>query len=96
MELVSQKDAINSQSVNEMTMMTLHKLREDNIELGRNQGRIEGMLAVISGHKPDQDEYSKIFHEGYYRGLDQKTEEFAQKASQKVDNGKTDKPTAAK
>lgn len=46
-------------------------LKNDGLEGMRNQGKLEGMLTVISNKKPDDTEFNQIWHAGYQRGLDQ-------------------------
>ena len=48
--------------------------QRNDIELAKNQGRIEGILLVVSKQKLEESEYAQIWHEGYYRGLEQAKE----------------------
>jgi len=46
-------------------------LKNDSQESIKNQGKLEGMITVISNKKPDDTEFNQIWHAGYQRGLDQ-------------------------
>lgn len=69
--LLEAKDSLQQQQMNDFTMIMYQKTNENVVEVARQQGKIEGMLAVMSGQKPDSSETSQIWHAGYYRGLDQ-------------------------
>lgn len=69
--LIDQKDKLHQQSVDEMMWARMTEVREGQIDAARGQGKIEGMLAVITNQKPNSSESNEIWHAGYYRGLDQ-------------------------
>ncbi len=69
--ILDQKDRLQQQSVDEMMWTRVTEIREGQIENARGQGKIEGMLAVITNQKPNATESNEIWHAGYYRGLDQ-------------------------
>jgi hypothetical protein len=69
--IIDQKDKLQQQQMNDFTMIMYQKTNENVVEVARQNGKIEGMLAVMSGQKPDASETSQIWHAGYYRGLDQ-------------------------
>jgi hypothetical protein len=69
--LIDQKDKLQQQQMNEFTLIMYNKTNENIAEVARQQGKIEGMLAVIHNIKPDATEHSSIWHAGYHRGLDQ-------------------------
>ena len=45
--------------------------QKNDIELAKNQGKIEGILLIVSKQKLEESEYAQIWHDGYYRGLEQ-------------------------
>jgi len=69
--LVDQKDRLQQQQMNDMTLIAINRTNDNIVEVARQQGKIEGMLAIMSGQKPDANEANQIWHAGYYRGLDQ-------------------------
>ncbi len=69
--LIDQKDKLQQQQMNDITMVMFQKTNENVTDVARQTGKIEGMLAVMSNLKPDANESSQIWHQGYYRGLDQ-------------------------
>jgi hypothetical protein len=62
------REAINDDNFRDVLMT---QMSNSNLENQKNQGRIEGILAVIGKQKPDESEWSSIWHEGYNRGLAQ-------------------------
>jgi hypothetical protein len=69
--LIDQKDKLQQQQMNELTLIMYNKTNDNIAEVARQQGKIEGMLAVIHNIKPDSNEHSAVWHAGYHRGLDQ-------------------------
>lgn len=69
--LIDQKDRLQSQQMNEFSMIMYQRTNENIAEVARQNGKIEGMLAVMNNLKPDATESSKLWHAGYHRGLDQ-------------------------
>ena len=69
--LIDQKDKLQQQQMNEFMMVMYNKTNENIAEVARQQGKLEGMLAVIHNIKPDSSEHSAVWHAGYHRGLDQ-------------------------
>lgn len=69
--LIDQKDKLQQQQMNDFTMIMYNRTNENIVEVAKQQGKIEGMLAVIHNQKPDASEANQIWHAGYYRGLDQ-------------------------
>lgn len=45
--------------------------RQSDVENSKSAGRVDGILSVISNQKPDSNDFTKIWHEGYYRGMNQ-------------------------
>lgn len=69
--LIDQKDKLQQQQMNDFIMTMYTRQNENTLELSRQNGKIEGMLAVITGQKPNEYEGNQLWHAGYYRGLDQ-------------------------
>ena len=69
--LIDQKDKLQQQQMNEYSFIMYQKTNENIAEVARQNGKIEGMLAVIHNIKPDTNEHSQVWHAGYHRGLDQ-------------------------
>jgi hypothetical protein len=69
--IMNQKDQLQQQQMNEFIMVMYNRTNENIVEVGRAQGKIEGMIAVINNQKPNETESSAIWHSGYHRGLDQ-------------------------
>ena len=62
--------------------------------VARGQGKIEGMLAIMAGQKPDASEATQLWHAGYYRGLDQANDMKAMSSDAVVTD--KDEPTLSK
>lgn len=69
--LMDQKDRLNQEQVRDVMMKMMADIREGQIEQAHAQGKVEGMLCVITNQKPSEYEGNQIWHAGYYRGLDQ-------------------------
>lgn len=65
------REAINDDNFRDVLMNTMN---QNALENQKSQGRIEGILAVIGKQKPDETEWSAIWHEGYNRGMNQNKE----------------------
>jgi hypothetical protein len=64
-----ERSRINGDQLYENTILLINDLRDQNIQNAKGQGKIEGMIAAINNMKPDdQNEYSAIWHSGYYAG----------------------------
>jgi hypothetical protein len=64
-----ERSRINGDQLYENTILLINDLRDQNIQNAKGQGKIEGMIAAINNMKPDdQNEYSAIWHAGYYAG----------------------------
>ena len=70
-ELARQKESLLNDSFNEMLMNRISEMRENIADVARNQGKVEGMVAVSMNLNPEQNHTSAIWHEGYYRGINQ-------------------------
>ena len=75
LDLVNQKDRLQTDQMNEITVMMYNKTNENIMEVARQQGKLEGMLSVIHGQKLDLSEHSQVWHSGYNRGIDQNKSE---------------------
>jgi len=69
--LIEQKDHLHQQQMNDLTLIMYNRTNENIVEVAKEQGKIEGMLAIMAGQKPNESEANKIWHAGYYRGLEQ-------------------------
>jgi hypothetical protein len=72
MAILNQKDKLISDGYDEMIMQNLQAIKDQNIELARTQGRLEGIIAIVHQLPPDSNDASSIWHAGYARGLEQK------------------------
>lgn len=70
-EIVKAKESLVNDSFNEILMARISELRDNLIEVNRNQGKVEGMVAASMNIAPEQNHTSAIWHEGYYRGIAQ-------------------------
>lgn len=71
-QVINNKDALISNGYDEMIIHYLKEVKETNNEIIKNQGRTEGILSVIQNYKPEENQYTAIWHNGYYSGLEQK------------------------
>mgnify|MGYP006287884937 CR=1 FL=1 len=63
---------INDDQIRDNLLKMITDIREQNIEIARNQGRIDGIISAVNNMKLDDgNEYSRIWHDGYYRGTSQ-------------------------
>jgi hypothetical protein len=62
------RENINDDSFRELI---LGYQNSNSLELAKNQGRIEGILLVVSKQKLEESDLSQIWHDGYYRGMEQ-------------------------
>jgi len=69
--LLSQKDLLTQSGYNEILYSHINGVKNENIEMAKNQGKIEGILTMVHNVKPESNEISSIWHSGYYRGMDQ-------------------------
>ncbi len=70
-ELSYQKDTLLTDGYNEQILARLNDIKQNQIELARNQGKVEGMVLAIQNIKPEDNLTSDLWHNGYYRGLAQ-------------------------
>lgn len=62
---------LNDDNFREVYFTMMNDLRNNTIENSKNIGKVEGILAVATNQKPDANDYTKIWHDGYYRGMNQ-------------------------
>jgi hypothetical protein len=62
---------LNDDNFREVLFSMVHDMRNNTLENNKNIGKIEGILAVVTNQKPDTNDHSKIWHDGYYRGVNQ-------------------------
>lgn len=62
---------LNDDNFREVLFTMLHELRNNTVENSKNIGKVEGILAVATNQKPSANDYTKIWHDGYYRGMNQ-------------------------
>ena len=60
----------NMKSIQDL-LMHVNSVKNENMELAKNQGKIEGIISVVNNIKPESNDISAIWHSGYYRGMDQ-------------------------
>ena len=70
-DLLMQKDSLTQSGFNEILYGHINSVKNENIELAKNQGKIEGIISVVNNIKPESNDISAIWHSGYYRGMDQ-------------------------
>jgi len=65
-----ERNRINDDQVRDLTTSMLNQSHKNDATLLRSQGVVEGILTAIK--EPDATEqYHDVWHDGYYRGLDQ-------------------------
>lgn len=66
----TERNRINDDQVRDLTNSMISKSHENDATMLRSQGIVEGILTAIK--EPDATEqYHEVWHDGYYRGLDQ-------------------------
>ncbi len=71
-ECEKERARINDDQIRDNILKMIGDIREQNVDIARSQGRMDGIIAAINNMKlEDGNEYSKIWHEGYYRGTSQ-------------------------
>jgi hypothetical protein len=72
MECERERSRINDDQMRDNLVKMITDMREQNIEIARGQGRLDGIVSAINNIKmSDDNEYSRIWHDGYYRGTSQ-------------------------
>ena len=71
-ECEKERSRINDDQIRDNILKMIGDIREQNVDIARSQGRMDGIIAAINNMKLDDgNEYSRIWHEGYYRGTSQ-------------------------
>ena len=71
-ECEKERSRINDDQIRDNILKMIGDIREQNVDIARSQGRMDGIIAAINNMKIDDgNEYSRIWHEGYYRGTSQ-------------------------
>lgn len=70
-DLMNQKDSFTQNGYSELLISHLNGIKTEQMEVAKNQGKIEGILSVVNNARPEENEISSIWHSGYYRGLNQ-------------------------
>ena len=67
-QILKERTKIMEDGYQEITSNYLNQIKNSNNEIIKNQGKIEGIMAVIFNVKPNENDYSKIWHAGYNAG----------------------------
>lgn len=71
-ECEKERSRINDDQMRDNLLKIIGDVRDQNMDIARGQGRIDGIIAAINNMKlDDANEYTKIWHDGYYRGTSQ-------------------------
>lgn len=71
-ECEKERARINDDQMRDNLLKIIGDVREQNMDIARSQGRLDGIIAAINNIKlEDSNEYAKIWHDGYYRGTSQ-------------------------
>lgn len=66
-----QKDSLTNNGYQELLISQINQVNNEQYNIAKHQGKIEGILSVVNNSKPEENEISSIWHSGYYRGLNQ-------------------------
>lgn len=69
-KIMVQKDKLLSDGYNDIALSYLEKIKNNQDDILKNQGRLEGILAVVHNFSPDENLHSAVWHDGYNRGED--------------------------
>lgn len=71
-ECERERARINDDQMRDNLVKMIGDMRDQNMEIARGQGRIDGIISAINNIKmEDGNEYSRVWHDGYYRGTSQ-------------------------
>lgn len=71
-ECERERSRINDDQMRDNLVKMIGDMRDQNMEIARGQGRIDGIISAINNIKmEDGNEYSRVWHDGYYRGTSQ-------------------------
>ena len=71
LELSQQRNQINEDQIQDMMGQLINKSHQNDIELSKNQGFLEGVL-TIKDPKAEKA-YMDVWHSGYYNGIEQES-----------------------
>lgn len=69
LKMSEQRNTINEDQIQDMVVQLINQNRDDNLELAKNQGHLEGILTIKD--PKEKKEYMDIWHAGYYNGIEQ-------------------------
>lgn len=71
-ECEKERSRINDDQIRDNILKMIGDIREQNVDMARNQGRMDGIIAAINNMQlGENNEYNRIWHDGYYRGTSQ-------------------------
>jgi hypothetical protein len=73
LQMSQQRNSINEDQIQDMVVQLINQNRDDNLELAKNQGHIEGLMTIQE--PKEKKAYMDIWHAGYYNGVEQKKQE---------------------
>lgn len=65
---LSQKNKIVDERFDEIVLSYLEKIKSSQDNILKDQGRLEGILAVVNNFNPDENIHSALWHDGYNSG----------------------------
>lgn len=68
-----QRNNINEDQIRDMVVQLINQNRDDNLELVKNQGHLEGLMTIQE--PKEKKAYMDIWHAGYYNGMEQQKQE---------------------
>jgi hypothetical protein len=69
-QILKERTKIMQDGYQEITINYLNQIKNSNNEMIKNQGKLEGIMAVMFNLKPSENDYSKIWHAGYNAGAE--------------------------
>jgi len=69
LQMSEQRNSINEDQIQDMVVQLINQNRDDNLELAKNQGHIEGLMTIQE--PKEKKAYMDIWHAGYYNGIEQ-------------------------
>lgn len=65
---IVQKNKLFDEQFDEVVIAYLEKIKTTQDNILKDQGRLEGMLAVVHNFNPDENLYSAVWYDGYNSG----------------------------
>lgn len=65
---VSQKEKLVDDNYKEIFLTYMEKIKNTQDEILIQQGRVEGILAVVHNYNPDENLHTAVWHDGYNQG----------------------------